>query len=75
MKLQGTDGKILELKYNPNNLLPIIDRNGIELDRSQNYDLYISLCKDGTPFSLGWKQGKSQIRAGNFTFENMVRKE
>jgi hypothetical protein len=66
--LQGADGKTLQLTYNPDYLLPVLERDGKWFDWSRHFALYDSQTADGAPISLGWKQGKLQVKAGGLSF-------
>ena len=66
--LKGIDGRTLKLTYNSHYLLPIIERDSQWFDWSNHYALYDSQTQDGAPISLGWKQGKLQVKAGEKYF-------
>ena len=71
--LQGSNGNTLHLSYNPQNLLPILIRNGVQHNWSKQFDLYKSKSFNNQPvISLGWKQGKLQVQAGELRFDTNV---
>jgi hypothetical protein len=72
VKLRGMTGETLELRHNSQNELPAVVRNGVTHDWKQHFDLYKPVAGNG-PISLGWKQGKLRVTAGNSTFETMVK--
>ncbi|MGK7877937.1 MAG: hypothetical protein AB4426_32905 [Xenococcaceae cyanobacterium] len=72
VRLRGVKGNTLQLRYNRKNLLPFLARNGIEHDWSKNFALYNSLSRDKAPISLGWKQGRIKVEAGELSFETLV---
>lgn len=67
VKLEDSEQQ-LELIFNQNNLLPLLRRDGINFQRSNA--LYKSLSTDGSPISLGWKQGNLKVQANGYRFEN-----
>jgi hypothetical protein len=71
--LKGADGNTLQLTYNPDYLLPVIERDGKRYDWSNHFALYDSQSRDGAPISLGWKQGKLRVKAGGLSFETEVK--
>ncbi|MBD2122047.1 hypothetical protein H6F68_14205 [Trichocoleus sp. FACHB-262] len=71
VQLRGVTGETLELRHNPQNELPTVVRNGAVYDWEQHFDLYKPTEGNG-PISLGWKQGRLRVVAGNSTFETQV---
>ncbi|ACK66844.1 conserved hypothetical protein [Rippkaea orientalis PCC 8801] len=69
---RGSQGKTLELTYSLVNLLPIIIRDGVLHQWSNNFNLYNSQTADKSPIFLGWKEGKLQIKAGGYEFTTQV---
>lgn len=62
-------GQQLDLNYNQSNLMPLVRRDGRDYQRSD--DLYKSLSADGSPISLGWKQGILKVEANSYRFESL----
>lgn len=71
--LKGSQGKTLQLSYNQNNLLPLLQRDKTVFDWSKHFALYDSQTPNHSPIELGWKTGTLRIKAGEFTFENSVK--
>ncbi|HEY9750477.1 MAG TPA: hypothetical protein V6C63_17480 [Allocoleopsis sp.] len=71
VQLRGTTGETLELRHNAKNELPTVVRNGVVHDWLKHLDLYKPVAGNG-PISLGWKQGRLQVVAGNSSFETQV---
>ncbi len=72
---QGSNQQTLQLIYNPVNLLPIIIRNGNLHQWSENFALYNSKTKDKSPIFLGYKEGKLQVKTGEYEFKTQVSNE
>lgn len=60
--LISPEGKSLKFAYNPDNLLPIIERNGKSHNWLENLALYNSQNAENIPIYLGWKQGKLTVK-------------
>lgn len=71
VKLVGTDGAELRMRYNRESDLPVVIRDGEEYDWMENFDLYKPVDADG-PVSLGWKEGTLTVRAGGHEFTQRV---
>jgi len=72
--LFGTDGRILEMTFNPDNDLPRIARDGKPREWGKELDLYKPVGASG-PIRLGWKTGTLRIEAGGHRFEQTVTKD
>ncbi|MDB9311605.1 hypothetical protein PN462_00725 [Spirulina sp. CS-785/01] len=71
VELTGSQDNRLMFTYNPENLLPQIERNGVFLRRENHFELYRSLPQ-GNPIFLGWKAGTLRVEAGGHTFKTTV---
>ncbi|HEY9599474.1 MAG TPA: hypothetical protein V6D33_17570 [Cyanophyceae cyanobacterium] len=67
----GATGDRLKLTHNSKNELPNIARNGADYNWLKHFDLYRPIDSNA-PISLGWKQGKLRVEAGNSAFESSV---
>lgn len=70
--LQSSTQESLQLTHNPDNEQPQIVRNGTPHNWQQHLNLYQPTNQDA-PISLGWKQGRLKVTAGNHTFEQEVK--
>ena len=85
--LKGINGQRLTLGYNPENLLPLVWRDGTQLAESpstslrdqvaelhrwqDNFALYQTTGVGISPISLGWKEGILKVNAGGFSFSRV----
>ncbi|MGC9454704.1 MAG: hypothetical protein ACP5HU_07550 [Phycisphaerae bacterium] len=67
----GTGGRELRMRYNRENDLPVVIRDGRQYEWMENFDLYEPVEAEG-PVSLGWKEGTLEVRAGGYVFTQTV---
>ena len=67
VELKGILGNTLSLTHPENDRRPIVRRNGEIYNWLNHFELYRSL-PEGVPISLGWKQGRLRVEAGDRTF-------
>jgi hypothetical protein len=71
VKLQGADGKTIEIAIVERSLLPTLIRDGKQHNWSKNFALYNSQSSDKAPIFLDWRQGKLTVKAGNLHWRSV----
>ncbi len=69
---KSSQDKMLEFRYNPQNLLPILTRDGTLRNWHNQLAIYDSQTPDKSPVYLGWKEGKLTVKVNHLHFTNEV---
>ncbi|MEX0652608.1 MAG: hypothetical protein WD534_02555 [Phycisphaeraceae bacterium] len=70
-RLQGLDGRTLEITHNPDRDMPLVKRDGELYKWSQHLDVY-GPQDDNAPVLLRWGGGTLRVDAGGHVFEQTV---
>jgi hypothetical protein len=74
VSLVGADGRRLTLRHNPDNDLPIVDRDGEPWDYQDHLDVYRPVDSTG-PISQEWLSGTLTVEAGKQRFTCTVTRD